>query len=324
MKRRELLLASAALLAASGSHAQAQRMRRIGVLFPGTQGQQGALLDPFAKRLGELGWVQGKTIAIESRYADNRHERLPALAKELIEQKVELIVTGSTPAALAAKNSTSSVPVVFSAVSDPVALGLVQSLGRPGGNATGTSSLVLEVAAKQLELLKALVPKLERAAVLLTPGHPANRMLTEQLQRAGAQAGVALVVVEAGTPEALEPAFVKAESERAAAMVIPPDPLYFGQRTQIAQLAKRHRIATAFAARGFVVAGGLVSYGINYVGEFVRTAVYVDKILRGAKPADLPVEQADRFEIVVTRKAAADLGLTIPQAVLLQATEVIE
>jgi len=327
MNRRNAILALAALAAAAGPlrvYSQPPKIRRIGVLLGGTAEGHKAMMGAFAKRLRELGWEPDRTISIEARYADNRLDRLPPLAKELVESKVELVVSSSTPGALAMKQATSSLPVVFTAVADPVALGLVQSLARPGGNMTGVSSLVLDIAGKQFELLTALVPRLERLAFMSFPGHQANKPMIAQLETASRNARATLVVVEVGSAQALDAAFAKAAAERATAMIIPPDPLYFSLRRRIAQLATENRIATAFASAVFVRDGGLISYGLNYADEFARSAEYVDRILRGAKPADLPVAQAERFEMVVNRATAKALGLTIPQSVLVRADEVVE
>ena len=327
MNRRGAILALAALAAAAGPQrvfSQPPKIRRIGVLLGGTAETHKAMMGGFARRLRDLGWEPDRTIAIEARYADNRIDRLPLLAKELVESKVELVVSSSTPGALAMKQATSSIPVVFTAVADPFALGLVQSLGRPGGNMTGVSSLVLDMAGKQFELLTALVPRLERVAFMAFPGHQTNKLMIAQLETATRNARATLVVVEVGTAQALDSAFAKAATERATAMIIPPDPLYFSLGRRIAQLAIENRIATAFASAAFVRAGGLVSYGLNYANEFARSADYVDRILRGAKPADLPVAQAERFEMVINRATAKALGLTIPQSVLVRADEVIE
>ena len=222
------------------------------------------------------------------------------------------------------KQATSSLPVVFTAVSDPVVLGLVRSLARPGGNMTGLSSLFGDVAAKQLELLATLVPGLERVALMVVPGHETNKQVIPRLEAAAKSARATLVVIEVGSAQALDAAFAKAAAERARAMIVPPDPLYASLLGRIAQLALEKRIATGFTSSGFVRGGGLVSYGLNYADEFARSADYVDKILRGAKPADLPVAQAERFEMVVNRGTAKALGLTIPQSVLVRADEVIE
>ena len=327
MNRRDAVIALLAIPFGTmplHAHAQVAQMRRIGLLLPGTPEAQKEAIDRFVKRLLELGWVEGKNIAIEVRNAENRPERLSVLAIELLEHKPALIVTRSTPGAVAMKKIGASVPVVFTAVADPVALGLVQSLARPGGNMTGLSSLIVDVTAKQFELLKELQPQLHRLAVLLAPGHPANKQLTARLEAATKNAGATLLVLEAGTPEAIELALAKAASDRATAIVIPPDPMYFTHRVRIAKLALQHRLASAFSIGAFVRDGGLVSYGQDYTDEFARSADYVDKILRGAKPADLPVEQSGRFLTFVNRGTAKALGLTIPQSVLLRADEVIE
>ena len=222
------------------------------------------------------------------------------------------------------KQATSSLPVVFTSVSDPVVLGLVRSLARPGGNMTGLSSLFVDVAAKQFELLATLVPGLERVALMVMPGHQTNKQVIPRLEAAAKSARATLVVIEVGTAQALDAAFAKAAAERATAMIVPPDPLSASLRGRIAQLALEKRIATGFTSSGFVRAGGLVSYGLNYAHEFGISADYVDRILRGAKPADLPVAQAERFEMVVNRGTAKALGLTIPQSVLVRADEVVE
>lgn len=326
MNRRHAVFALVAVGATSVPvrlFAQPQRVRRIGVVLPGGAWDQG--VTELRARLRALGWTEGTNLAIEVRYAENRFERFPALVKELAERNVDVIVVTSTPGTRAAKETTSLTPIVFAHVADPVATGLVASLARPGGSVTGVATLAIEIAPKQIELLKALVPNLERVAELRQPGFgPVVHTMSAQLQRAAANAQVLLVTVDAERADDLEGAFAEAARVRAAAMVVPPAPLYLQQSRRIAQLAQHHRIATVFQSRIQVAGGGLASYGPNLVDAFARTARYVDKILRGAKPADLPVEQADRFETVINRKTAAALGLKIPPEVLLRATEVIE
>lgn len=322
MKRRRALCAAGALLAAPLLHAQAQRVRRVGILLPATANE--TLLAPYRKRLGDLGWVEGRNLALEVRNADNRYERLPALAAELVRLNVDVIVTASTTVTAAAKNATVTIPIVFTWVGDPAASGLVASLGRPGGNLTGLSNLAFEIAPKQMELLSALIPDLNRIAELRDPRFQGNQLLSAQLKDATARAGIALIHVDASAASELERAFATAARERAMAMVVPPLPLYAGEARQIAQLARKYRVPTASQFRSFVAAGGLVSYGSNLTDGFLRTATYVDRILRGAKPADLPVEQADRFETVINRSTAAAFGITIPQSLLLRVDEVIE
>lgn len=323
MKRREALLATLGLTTAPLVFAQGERHRRVGILLPAKLNE--SLVAPFRERLRVLGWVEGRNVAIEVRNAENRYERAPALVRELVRLGAEVIVAASTPLALAAKEASGGVPVVFAWVADPVGSGLIASLPRPGANVTGLSNLVFEIAPKQLELLKALVPRLQRAAVLSDAKlQGTSAPFRESVARAAVSLELSLVHVDAGTADEIEPAFALAASERAAAILIPPHPLYAEQRERIAQLAIRYRMATAFQFRSFVAAGGLLSYGTDLSDGFLRTATYVDKILRGAKPADLPVQQADRFEVVVNRRTAKALGLTIPQSVLLQATEVID
>jgi len=327
MNRRHAALAVAALAIAAGPIrvlSQPPKIRRIGVLLGGTAEAHKVAVSAFVKRLRELGWEPERTLTIEARYAETRIDRFPALAKELVESRVELVVSSSTPGALAMKQATSSLPVVFTAVSDPVALGLVQSLARPGGNMTGLSSLVGDTAGKQFELLTALVPRLVRVALMVNPGHQTNKLMIPRFEAVVKNARATLVVIEVGSAQALDAAFAKAAAERATAMIVPPDPLYVSLRGRIAQLALTKGIATGFTTAAFVRDGGLVSYGLNYADEFARSAEYVDRILRGAKPADLPVAQAERFALVVNRTTAKALGLTIPQSVLVRADEVIE
>jgi putative ABC transport system substrate-binding protein len=322
MKRRDLILAAGVLALAPRVHAQSQRVRRVGILLPSKANE--GLLAPYSKRLGELGWVEGRNLAIEARNADNRYERFASLAAELVRLNVEVIVTASTPVTRAAKEATATIPVVFAWVADPVESGLVASLGRPGGNLTGLSNVVFDIASKQFELLKALIPRVEHVAELRDPKWQIGEALSARLKDAASRTGVILIQVDASSADELNKAFAAAARGRATAMVVPPLPLYGAHAKRIAQLSKHYRIPTVSQARHYVAAGGLASYGSNLVDGFLRTATYVDKILRGAKPADLPVEQSDRFELVVNRKTAAELGITIPQSVLLQATEVIE
>lgn len=325
MNRRLFLLAAGALLAAPLLYAQAQRVRRVGLLLPSFSGaSSGLLLAALGKRLGELGWLEGQNLALEVRNAENRNDRLPALAKELADLKVDVLVAASTPAALAARQASAQIPVVFTWVADPVASGLVASLGRPGGNATGISNVAVGLFPKQFEVLKALNPKLQRVAALGDPSFPGYQQAALQLKESSAGAGVSLVHVEARTAPELEHAFATAAGERASAIVIPSLPLYGANAGRIAQLGIKHQVMVATQARVFAAAGALFSFGSDLRDGFLRVAPYVNRILRGAKPADLPVEQADRFELIFNRKTAAALGIAIPQPLLLRADEVIE
>ncbi len=327
MNRRQLILAAGVFAAAPQLSAQAPRVRRVGVLFGGPlmTSRRSPWFDEFRARLAKLGWSEGTNLEIEIWSAENRVDRFPALVREAVAHKVEVIVINSTPGALVAKELSMGIPVVFAQLGDPVGSGLVTSLARPGGHVTGTSIQMTELAGKQIELLKALVPKLERIAELRSPAVGKLAFdVSARLASAAARAGVGLIHMDADKAGEIEPAFAAASGARVQAMVVVPIGLYFTEIKNIVLLAKRHRMATMFAGRSLVAAGGLVSYGPDFTDGFVRSASFVDRILRGAKPADLPVEQADRFELVINRKTAAELGLTIPASVLLQATEVIE
>jgi ABC-type uncharacterized transport system substrate-binding protein len=320
MIRRQLLVAAAALAAAPLARGQ-ERVRRIGILMPSAYNAR--LLPEFSKRLAALGWVEGRNLAIDLRDAQTQLERLPVLAKELANLKVDLIVTATTPATRSAIAAVGSIPVVFAWVGDPVAVKFVASLAHPGGTVTGVSQVQADLATKQLEFLSAMVPDLARVAQLYNPkyaGGPLNANYVEAAERAA----ITLIRVTVSSAAGLEPAFATAARQRAQAMLVPPEPLYGAHRKRIAQLAKKFRMASSGQVGEFSEAGGLISYGANLVDGFMRMAFYMDKILRGAKPADLPVEQADRFELVINRKTAADLGLTIPQSLLLRADRVIE
>jgi putative ABC transport system substrate-binding protein len=325
-RRRRLLQAFSAAALLPGApllRAQAARARRVGILLATARSAE-ILVPPFRKRMSALGWDEGRNLTIETRVTENRYDRVPVLAAELVRIKVDVIVTVSTPMARAAKDATATIPVVFAWVADPVAAGLVASLAHPGGNLTGVSNQAIEIAPKQFELLKALLPGLARVAELRDPKWEGAQALSDRFRDAAARAAVTLVTVEASSAAELEGAFSAAARQRATAMVIPPIPLFGTQGVRIAQLGKQYRIAIAAQARSFVTDGGLVSYGSDNTDGFARTAAYVDKILRGAKPADLPVEQADRFETIVNRATANSLGLTIPPSVLIRADEVIE
>jgi putative tryptophan/tyrosine transport system substrate-binding protein len=324
MNRRDSMVALMAFGAASASgfgHAQSRPIRRIGILLPNSAP---ALNGAFRKRLAGLGWIEGQNLVIHSRHADNDNERLRDLAAELVALKVEVIITTSTRGALATKAATSVIPIVFALVANPVGSGIVSNLARPGGNITGLSNLAGDVGIKQLELLKALMPKLERTAFLNDPSIAAGRDISANVRAAAERTGISLMVIEAKTAAEIAPAFERASRERATAMIVPPGSLYVSHAKQIVELAKHHRMATAHQDRNTVAEGALVSYGVDFVDGFARSAVYVDKILKGAKPGDLPVEQADRFVIAINRTTAKALGITIPQSVLVRVDEVIE
>jgi len=322
------LLAFALLVAPLAADAlQAGKMYRIGYLV-GTPPTAGVALhswEVFVQGLRELGWVEGKNIEIERRYSEGRYERYPDLVAELVQLRVDVLVASAAPATLAAKKATTTIPIVSVAVQDPVGLGLVQSLARPGGNITGpTLTGGLAILGKQLELLKESVPGVSRVAVLW---NPANPMLPPQLRETEVAARalrVHLQPVKARGPEEFDGAFSAIIRERAEVLLVATDPMFFTHATRLADLATRNHLPAMYGLRGHVDAGGLMAYGASVSDLFRRAATYVDKILKGAKPGDLPMEQPTRFELVLNLKTAKALGLTIPQSVLLRADEVIQ
>ena len=271
----------------------------------------------------ELGYVEGQTIAIESRWAEGRYDRYPALAGDLVRLKVDVIVTVGGAATQAAKQATRTIPIVMSVVIDPLGGGLVPSLARPGGNVTGLS-VMTETVGKQLEVLKEVVPKLSRVAVLWNPANPGSAPQLREAEVAARTLAVWLQTLEARTPKEIEIAFDAITKERAGALVVLADAIFTNQVGQIAGLAMKGHLPSIYGLREYVEAGGLMVYSPNTLELERRSATYVDKILKGAKPADLPIEQPTRFELVINLKTAKALGLTIPQSVLLRADQVIE
>ena len=326
MRRLICAISLAMLLAPLGAAAQQPgKVPRIGYFSAGSPSSAPHLLEAFRKGLRELGWVEGQNIVVDYRFAEGRFDRLPDLAAELVRLKVDIIVAVPTPAAAAAKNATETIPIVMINVGDPVGLGLIASLARPGGNVTGSSySVGLEIIGKQLELLKETVPKVRRVAILWNPANPSHPLVVRELNVAARSLGVQLQFLEARGPNEFEGAFAAMAKERMGALLVVPDSVSFLHRTRLADLAARSHLPAAYGLRGHVDAGGLMSYGPDSADLFRRAATYVDKILKGAKPADLPVEQPTKFELVVNLKTAKALGLTIPQSVLVRADEVIQ
>jgi putative ABC transport system substrate-binding protein len=283
------------------------------------------LLEAFRQGLRELGYLEGRNVLIEYRSAEGRPDRLPDLAAELVALNVDVIVTGGgTLAALAAQRASRTVPIVVVSVGDPVTSGLVTSLARPGGNVTGLSLLFPELVGKCLEQLKLAVPSIKRVAVLSQPGATLERTEAVNGAEGAARAlGVQLQMVEAKGPEDLDKAFSNIISGRAHALIVLSTPVFLGERRRLAQMTATNRLPAVFSFREYVDAGGLMSYGPNLADLSRRAATYVDKILKGVKPSDLPVEQPTRFELVINLKTAKDLGLTIPQSVVARADEVI-
>ncbi|HEV8458500.1 MAG TPA: ABC transporter substrate-binding protein, partial [Methylomirabilota bacterium] len=283
--------------------------------------------EAFRQGLRDLGYVEGRNVVIEYRDAEGNVERLPALAAELVALKVDVIVVGGTPAVLAAKQATKTIPIVFTVAADPVADGLVTSLARPGGNVTGLSNLGPELVGKCLEQLKQAVPGVSRVAVLWQPGAFGERTEKDMLKEAEVAAralGVRPQFVEARGPDDFDRAFSDMTRARAGALTVLLSPMFFNERRRLVDLAAKNRLPAVYQVREFVDAGGLMSYGANLADLVRRAATYVDRILKGAKPGDLPVEQPTKFELVINLKTAKALGLTIPQSVLGRADEVIQ
>ena len=272
----------------------------------------------------ELGYVEGKNLKIEWRFANGEYERLPGLAQELVRLNVDAILALGPPGAIAAQKATTTIPIVVVVSVDPVAAGLVKSLAQPGGNITGLSNLGLDLGAKHLELLLAIVPKVSQVAVLVNPVNTTHGTILERVQTASQTVGVKVLAVQAQTAQDIDSAFAKMSRENAGAVIVALDPFFIQQALQIAARATKHRLPSVFAFREAAEAGGLLSYGQNQVDIYRRAAGYVDRILKGAKPADLPVEQPTTLELFVNRKTATALGLSIPHSLLISADRVIE
>ena len=325
MGRRNFITALAGTVAAWPLVARAQpaKLPTIGFLGPNTPSLDGHRVGAFVQRLRELGWIEGRNVAIEYRWGEGRVERLAELAAELVRLKVDVIVTSATRPVVAAKQATSVIPIVFAAVGDPVGTGLVASLARPGGNVTGLSLQATDLAAKRTGLLREVVPSLRRLAIMANTDTPAAVVEMREVQATARTLGLEVVTAETRRPEDLAPAF-EAFKGRAEALYVCNDPLVTTHRIRINTLALGVRLPAMYNVREFVEAGGLMSYGPSFLDLYRRTADFVDKILRGAKPADIPVEQPTKFEFVVNLKTAKALGLTIPQSVLGRADQIIE
>jgi putative tryptophan/tyrosine transport system substrate-binding protein len=279
--------------------------------------------ETIVRMLHDLGYVEGKNVAFEYRFADNKLDRLPALADELVRLKVDVLLTPGTPGALALKKATRTIPIVFLDVTDPVAAGLVDSLARPGGNITGFSSIEAVLAGKRLELLKETVSKLSRVAVLWDPRNPGSTQEWKESQLAARELGLQLHSMEVSSAGKYQDAFKEAIRARSGAVAVLSAPLDTSNQEQIAELAARNRLPAIYVQGSFVTNGGLMSYGPDRTERYRRIAVFVDKILKGTKPADLPVEQPTKFEFIINLKAAKQIGLTIPPNVLARADKVI-
>jgi len=329
MNRRRALAALVAMGAAAGSRASWAQPRdkvwRVGFLRlqPATA-DSARNNEVFLRRMRDLGYVEGRNLVIDWRFADGKFERLPGLAAELAGSKVDVIVAVASAAIGAAQKATSTIPIVMATTGDPVGSGFVHSLARPGGNITGLSNMGGDTGAKHVELLHAMVPGASRVGVLVTPTSPTSRKIVESTQAGAHQLGLKTLLAEASTPEEIETAFSMMAHEHAGAVIVGAAPYFTARRSQLAALAIRHRLPSIFGNRGYVEAGGLMSYGQKISEHYSRAADYVDKIFKGAKPADLPVEQPVTLELVINLKTAKALGIKIPQSILLRADEVIQ
>jgi len=328
-KRRKLVIAlgASALAAPFGSFAQQQgKVWRVGFLSQ----RHVDFLDsdyyygPFRQGMRELGYVEGKNLEIEWRSAEGKNERLPSLAAELVRLKVDVIVTGGTPATSAAQKATATIPIVMGSGGDPVGNGLIKSLAQPGGNITGTSNLAGDLGPKLFEMLLTMAPKVSRVAYLLNPTNVANAMGLKKFQAVARKVSVKIVPIEARSPQEIENTFSRMTQEKVGAIIVALDPFLQQQKSQIVELAMKHRLPSIALYGEYVEAGGLMSYGANFTDVVRRGATYVYKIFKGAKPGDLPVEQPTKIELFINRRTAKALGLTIPQSLLISADKVIE
>jgi putative tryptophan/tyrosine transport system substrate-binding protein len=327
VKRRGFitLIGSAAAAWPLAAGAQQHTLPVIGYLSGGASGPFAAFLAAFRKGLGEIGYVEGQNVAFEYRWAEGHYDRLPALAAELVERKVDLIAaSGGDFAARAAKAATSTIPIVFTSGDDPAETGLVASLARPGGNLTGFSLLVVELHAKRLELISEVIPNAKVIALLVNPDSPQTERVVRAMQEAAGVKGVKLEVLKAATESAIDTAFASLARVQAGALVQGADPFFLSRRDQLALLAARHAIPAIYESRPFVEAGGLMSYGANFPDMYRQIGAYAGRILKGEKPADLPVMRPTKLDLAINLTAARAIGLTIPESFLLRADQVIE
>jgi putative ABC transport system substrate-binding protein len=329
MKRREFIsllggAAAAPMLAPLGALAQQSPPALIGFLQAGSAASTASYLDAFRDATRQLGYIEGRNIRFEYRFADGILDRLPGLAAELVQLNPSVIVSEALPANLAVQKATSTIPIVMGTGADPVGFGVVKSLARPGGNITGPANFAEELASKQLDLMRELLPRLSRVGFLVNVTNPVHVPQWNETQAAAAKAAIALVPVEIDKPEQLEAAFATFVRERADILLVPPDVFFNAHRRQIAELAASARLPAIYFNRMQAKDGGLMSYGPDLNESYRRAATYVDKILKGAKPADLPIEQPTKIQLVINLKTAKALGLGIPPQLLARADEVIE
>jgi putative tryptophan/tyrosine transport system substrate-binding protein len=325
MNRRELMLLLAGAMAAPRVvGAQQKALPVIGFLANASPGPFAPFVAAFHQGLSDTGYVEGQNLAIEYRWAEGHYDRLPALAADLVARKVDVIATSADASALAAKDATSTIPIVFVNGSDPVELGLVVSFSRPNGNLTGISIMTGELMLKRFELLSELVPEALVIALLVNPNNASNERMIKLVQQAGPAKGVQIRVLKAGTESDIDVAFASLTQLQASGLLVGPDPFLFSRREQLVALAARYAVPAIYEWREFAVAGGLVSYGTNLAEMYRQAGVYVGRVLAGTKPADLPVQRPTRFELVVNLNTAKALGLIVPPSILARADEVIE
>jgi putative ABC transport system substrate-binding protein len=321
MKRRKLLVSLLLGVVAPGGALSQQKAWRVGFLAgrarPVVLGTD--YFGAFPRGMRELGYVEGKNLIIEWRFADGHSERLPHLAAELVKLKVDVIVTAGTPATRAAQQATTTVPVVMGSIADPVGSGLVASLRRPGSNITGLANALLDIISKHVELLSRMVPKLARMGVLVNPGNRSHAPQLKNVRAAAEPLGIKVLAITYKPPEDLSDAFLRMLEAKTQAVVVLQDPSITQQRQRVVDLTRTHRVPAIFAYREYVEAGGLMSYGQSNADQYFRAAAYVDKIFKGAKPGDLPIEQPTRMELVINMKTANLLGLAIPNELLVSA-----
>jgi putative ABC transport system substrate-binding protein len=326
MRRRELmLLLGGAMTAARPLRAQQKAMPVIGWLGASSPAQVAPFVEAFRQSLSETGYVDGQNVAFEYRWAEGSYDRLPGLAAELVVREVDVIATlGGGPSAHAAKNATSTIPIVFASSGDPVGEGLVASLARPGGNLTGVSNLGGELVPKRLELLAELVPQVRVIALLVNPSNPNAERIIVDAQEAARTKGLQLPILKAGKESEIDAAFASLAQLQAGAVVVASDAFLSSRRGRLVALASRHAVPAIYESREFATSGGLITYGTSLTAVYRQVGVYAGQILKGAKPADLPVQQPTKFELVINLKTAQALGLTVPQTLLARADEVIE
>jgi len=327
MRRREFITLFGSMTVANvrSLHAHAQsttKVWRVGVLD--TTSARSANVEAFRNALSQLGYVEGQNLIIEYRSGEGRIERFPELAAEMVRLRVDIIVTRGTPAVIAAKNATKTTPIVMAAIGEPMETGAVASLARPGGNVTGLSAFVTELTAKRIEIMRELMPKMSRMALLDNTENRSVPPQWDEMKKAALALGIRPQLCDVHKPEDIEPAFNAAMAEHADALSVGNDSVVIASRRQIAELAAKHRLPAIYATREFVDVGGLLSYAANYSDLYRRAAGYVDKIFRGAKPGELPVEQPTKFELVINLKAAKALGMTVPYSLLARADELVE